>query len=377
MQIRAAQQKDASAIARVHVRAWQSAYRGIMPDDYLDGLDASERAEQWRDVMNDLSAQSVLCVAEQAGEIIGFAGGGPALHTDDGDVNELYALNVDPDHFGRGVGDALLQAFLSWSAERSAARPESKRVETSEYVCLWVATQNARARRFYERRGFSWDGSIEQADVLGAHVEQCRYVRSSQRRRLHTVTGDLVITTASDSSDWQGILALQRANLVAQLTPEVAKRDGFVTVVHDLAMLEQMHRLAPSVVARAGSRVVAYALTMPLAARALVPILAPMFQMLDTLAYRGTPLPRLRYYVMGQICVAEPFRGQGVFQALYAHHCARFAGQFDLIVTEVSARNARSLRAHERAGFELLTRYCDATDEWVVLALDLRRGSTV
>jgi len=42
--IRLASVDDADAVSEVHVRAWQSAYRGVMPDDYLDGLQAQEPA---------------------------------------------------------------------------------------------------------------------------------------------------------------------------------------------------------------------------------------------------------------------------------------------------------------------------------------------
>jgi hypothetical protein len=47
MLIRAAVAADVAAIAQVHVRTWQSAYRGHIPDAYLDGLDPSKRAAVW------------------------------------------------------------------------------------------------------------------------------------------------------------------------------------------------------------------------------------------------------------------------------------------------------------------------------------------
>jgi len=56
-----------------------------------------------------------------------------------------------------------------------------------------------------------------------------------------------------------------------------------------------------------------------------------------------------------------------VFDLLYRAHRERLRGSFDCVVTEVSVRNGRSLRAHLRIGFEELERYRDATDEWVLL----------
>ena len=171
------------------------------------------------------------------------------------------------------------------------------------------------------------------------------------------------------------ILQLQAVNLRDHVSPEQAAREGFVTVAHTLDVLERMHALAPSVIAKDGERLAGYALVMPVEARTFVPILEPMFQLLETLSWRGRPLREYRYYVMGQVCVAETYRGQGVFDALYREHRASYGARFDCTVTEVATRNTRSMRAHTRVGFERIATYQDATDEWAVIALGLRDGA--
>jgi hypothetical protein len=156
--------------------------------------------------------------------------------------------------------------------------------------------------------------------------------------------------------DLHGILALQRAS-------REPTADGFVTVEHTLEILRAMHALMPSIVARDETgTIVAYALAMPKETRELLPILEPMFVQIERLPIAP------RWYVMGQVAVAPAQRGTGVFDALYAEHRARHAGRFDEIVTEVSLRNARSLRAHERVGFRSVLEYEDATDRWAILA---------
>lgn len=170
------------------------------------------------------------------------------------------------------------------------------------------------------------------------------------------------------------ILRLQATNLRDHVSPEQAEREGFVTVAHTLDVLERMHAIAPSVIAKDADQLAGYALVMPVEARAFIPILEPMFQVLETLSWRGRPLRECRYYIMGQVCVAEPYRGQGVFDALYREHRASYGERFDCTVTEVATRNQRSMRAHARAGFEVITTYRDATDEWAVIALGLRDG---
>ena len=95
-----------------------------------------------------------------------------------------------------------------------------------------------------------------------------------------------------------------------------------------------------------------------------------MFNLLDTLTYKGTPVKDLRYYVMGQICVAKAYRGKGVFRQLYAAHKKHLSGTYDFCITEISSRNLRSMRAHEKVGFTLLHRFSDATDEWNIVLWD-------
>lgn len=156
------------------------------------------------------------------------------------------------------------------------------------------------------------------------------------------------------------ILELQRRNLPGSLDEDERAGQGFVTVEHTLDVLRRMHALAPSIVAKDGDELAGYALVMPVECRTLVPVLEPMFQRLESF--------ERRFYVMGQICVAKPYRGRGVFDRLYGAHREHLRGRYDSCVTEVSVRNPRSLRAHLRVGFEEIERYRDATDEWVLLA---------
>jgi GNAT superfamily N-acetyltransferase len=172
----------------------------------------------------------------------------------------------------------------------------------------------------------------------------------------------------SARSELEQVLELQRENLRGRLGAEQEQRDGFVTVEHTLPVLERMHALAPSVIARDGARLVGYALVMPQEARPLVPSLEPMFALYETLSWKGRPLADYRYYVMGQICVARSHRGCGVFDALYRAHRAHYASRYELCLTEIATRNARSLRAHRRVGFEDVAVYRDPLDEWRVVA---------
>jgi ribosomal protein S18 acetylase RimI-like enzyme len=106
--VRPATLADAPAMGQVVVRAWQAAYRGQLPEDYLDGLRAEERAAYWDGVLRGEHGPGVILVAERDGEVVGFAAAGPS--PDPQGAGELYAINVDPDHWGGGAGRALLGA---------------------------------------------------------------------------------------------------------------------------------------------------------------------------------------------------------------------------------------------------------------------------
>jgi GNAT superfamily N-acetyltransferase len=181
-------------------------------------------------------------------------------------------------------------------------------------------------------------------------------------------------TTVSTVDEVRQILELQAENHPSALTPDVMAREGFVTVRHDAAVLRRMNEAAPSIVAKVEGGIAGYALVMPRRFAADVPVLRPLFEMLDSLSRKGVPMrDNPRWFVMGQICVAAAYRGTGVFDALYRTMAERYRGQFDFTVTEVASRNTRSLRAHERVGFQPLHVYAHAAtgEVWHVIALDL------
>jgi ribosomal protein S18 acetylase RimI-like enzyme len=173
--VRPATVADAPAMGRLHVRAWQAAYRGHMPDAYLDGLRPGDRAAFWEGALRRDRARGAVLVAEQAGDVTGFATVGPAQ--DPEGAGELYAINVDPDAWGTGAGRALLQA----------AQAELARLGFDEMV-LWVLPGNARARRFYEIAGWVADGTERTAEVLGVTVPEVRYRRRSTSEEISSAT---------------------------------------------------------------------------------------------------------------------------------------------------------------------------------------------
>lgn len=163
--IRAAQVSDAAAIADVHVRSWREAYTGIVPDDYLAGLDPERRTPVWAENLRTGPDDHVLTwVAEADSRIVGFATLGPGRDEDvrRGD-REIYSIYLEPEQWGRGVARELMRTVI-------AAAGTSR-------ILLWVLADNARAQHFYRRHGFEPDGVEKLAPVGGAELLEVRYRR--------------------------------------------------------------------------------------------------------------------------------------------------------------------------------------------------------
>ncbi len=141
VQIRPMTLADCDRVAEIRVLGWRFAYRGLMPQPFLDALSARADAERHRARLMEGDGSVLNLVASVDDEIVGWAALGPyrddELRTEDA---ELYAIYLDPEHVGTGVGRALMREGLRQCAALGHER-----------VYLWVVRGNARARRFYER----------------------------------------------------------------------------------------------------------------------------------------------------------------------------------------------------------------------------------
>ncbi len=171
----------------------------------------------------------------------------------------------------------------------------------------------------------------------------------------------------------QQILTLQAQNLGRNKTPAEIAEQGFLTVQHDTNTLRRMNALEQGILAMSESTLAGYILAMSSAMREAVPILRPMFHVFDAMSYQHQPLSTYRYIVVGQVCVAEAYRGQGLFDAMYNGYRALLSPKYDFAVTEIATRNQRSNRAHQRVGFECLhTYHAPDGEEWNIVLWDWR-----
>lgn len=158
---------DALALATVHVASWKAAYRGLLPDEYLEGLRVADRLSHWEDlVTSEQPDRSILlAVVDEKQQIRGFSGAGP---TNDAELDtaELNRIYLEPAAWGKGLGRLLI-------------RTTRERLWTMGYVkvLLWVHSGNVRARRFYEADGWMDDSISRTAAVWGVNVPETRYRR--------------------------------------------------------------------------------------------------------------------------------------------------------------------------------------------------------
>jgi ribosomal protein S18 acetylase RimI-like enzyme len=149
---------DAEGVARVHVETWQAAYAHALPSEQLPALSVQDAVQRHRNRPPGL-------VADRGGEILGFVDVGASR--DPGTDGELFAIYVHPEHWGMGVGRALMEA----------GEAELRTLGHRDAI-LWVLDDNPRARRFYELAGWSPDGAARDIHIFGFDVSEVRYAKT-------------------------------------------------------------------------------------------------------------------------------------------------------------------------------------------------------
>ena len=146
-------------MARVNVASWQRAYPGLIDQTFLDSLEVEARTESWYRILRQTRGR--VLVVEDDSVIHGFCAVGPST---DEDWGEVYAIYVDPELWGKGVGRYLLAAG------------EQALIDDGQWqALLWVLEGNTRARAFYQRQGWSRGKPIRIENIGGTDVNEVRY----------------------------------------------------------------------------------------------------------------------------------------------------------------------------------------------------------
>lgn len=158
--IRPVRVSDAETLGRVHATCWHETYDHLISTAVLENVSAKRLAELWTGWASQ-GPEFVCDVALVGGEIVGFAGSGPARDADAPRERELYFIYLLSAWHSTGIGKKLFDAVV----------PEGSG------VYLWVAEDNPRAHRFYTRNGLHLDGARKDEPFLGEHVTEVRFTR--------------------------------------------------------------------------------------------------------------------------------------------------------------------------------------------------------
>lgn len=146
--VRNAKLEDMGLLAEIMVRSFRSAFASFMSKETLDACTEERNCRAMLE-----------CVYREGKMHFLIAGSSGMLVWQDAeeDTAEIVAVHSLPESWGTGCGEVMLREAL---AQMRAAGKRS--------VFLWAFQENQRARRFYEKYGLRWDGSVRNSEFDGA-----------------------------------------------------------------------------------------------------------------------------------------------------------------------------------------------------------------
>lgn len=157
--IRKAVLSDAMDMARILSDSWTAAYTGIIPDGAIRKTNAGRLALYNR----VLSAEHSEYIALSDGVPAGLMRLIPCRDPDMPDAGEVGAIYLHPDFWDRGFGREMMDFAL-----------RTLKAQGFSTIALWVLEENLRARKFYEKCGFRFDGT-EKEIAVGKPLVEIRY----------------------------------------------------------------------------------------------------------------------------------------------------------------------------------------------------------
>ena len=163
--IRYATVEDFYILGRIHCDSWKVAYKDIVPKQFLDSITVEKRAAYFEKALREKT--EIDAIAFDVSEPIGFITFGKCRDKDKtDDFGEIWGLYLDPKRWKKGYGKELMNFAI-----------RVLRTSGFKNISLWVLEENLNAISFYERLGFSFDGTIKELNI-GKPINECRYVKT-------------------------------------------------------------------------------------------------------------------------------------------------------------------------------------------------------
>ncbi len=150
---------DRMMISKVYEESWKYAYKGIIPQDYLDSISQGS----WVKSLDNQDWNTLICIDN--GKIVGTSSFCKSRFEQFQGWGEIISIYLLPDYIGMGYGKKLIEAVLL----------ELKK-QGYENIFLWVLEGNKRARNFYECCGFLKTDDLLENNIGGKDLREVRYV---------------------------------------------------------------------------------------------------------------------------------------------------------------------------------------------------------
>lgn len=159
---------DALDLGLIHSCSWKAAYKGIIPDEIIDRFTPEIRANAFRDAIS-INPEEYY-IFKQNNCPVGFASLYKSHETGcHNELGEIYSIYFHPDFWG----NPITQWGLNFCINRLAALGYSE-------ISVWVLEDNIRARKFYEKNGFFFDGHTQEI-FIGKNLKEIRYLKKLRK----------------------------------------------------------------------------------------------------------------------------------------------------------------------------------------------------
>jgi len=153
--VRKASLDDANDMAYVHTITWQTSYRGLIPDWYLDSLNVEESIKKTKKKFKMRSVFRYVGVLD--GKIIAILVIQKSFDEDKPESGEIGALYVLPEYQGKGYGKQLMTFAIAGLKGRGFHN-----------VIVWTLKDSVQSNTFYQKCGFKLEGTVKNINIINS-----------------------------------------------------------------------------------------------------------------------------------------------------------------------------------------------------------------
>jgi hypothetical protein len=173
--------------------------------------------------------------------------------------------------------------------------------------------------------------------------------------------------------DFKQIKELQELSHFTNVKDSDKEKEGFVSIETDFSMLKRLHEKNSILVGVKDSEIVGYEIPLDLENARKIFLLEPFIKRILMLKYKGKRLSEYKIIIEGQICIKKGHKGEGIAERLHEEFVRFLKPKYDLIITEISNQNPRSLYVHtKKLGLSILEQYSADGRDWYILIQDMR-----